>query len=70
MIEMLGAGVDVATQTSVSWQEIQAYSEALRLINEGWEKKTLRLLAEDYLRSVREAKNPLCIPPVERDVDE
>jgi hypothetical protein len=59
--------VDPSKDYQIPWSEIHAFCQATGDLTEVWEKKLVKRLAERYLQSAREAKNPLCIPPVERD---
>lgn len=51
------------------WQEITAFASAFRLPLEAWEFRLLRRMCTGYLREFSAGKEPLSMPPIERDAD-
>jgi hypothetical protein len=62
-IRSLGMGLMVP-----DWQEIAAFAEAFRLRLEPWEFRLIRRMCSAYLREFDAGKEPLSMPPIEREI--
>lgn len=51
----------------LSWVEITSFAAATATISEPWEFRAIRQMSEQYLAEYENGKNPLVIPPAERD---
>lgn len=53
--------------TTPDWQELAAFAGASRLALAPWESRLIKGMCAAYLREYNAGKEPLSMPPIERD---
>ena len=55
--------------TTPDWQELAAFARASGLALAPWENRLIKQMCGAYLREFNAGREPLCMPPIEREAD-